>query len=78
MATLLLLDRPFSCWLPLSHAESVAIHPGLELVGLCDPIPDARRQASELYPSLPVYDDPNQLLKDLQPDLVYHLDSPAA
>ena len=58
------------CWLPLSHAESVAIHPGLELVGLCDPIPEARRQALELYPSLPVYDDPNQLLNDLQPDLV--------
>lgn len=59
-----------ACWLPLSHAEAVACHPDLELVGLCDPFPEPRQQAADLYPQLPIYSDPDRLLQELRPDLV--------
>ena len=59
-----------SCWLPLSHAEAVVSHPSLELVGLCDPFPEPRRQAAALYPSLPIFAEPEALLQELRPDLV--------
>jgi scyllo-inositol 2-dehydrogenase (NAD+) len=59
-----------SCWLPLSHAEAVISHPGLELVGLCDPFSVPRQQAAALFPRLSIYSDPETLLKELRPDLV--------
>jgi predicted dehydrogenase len=59
-----------SCWLPLSHAEAVTSHPGLELVGLCDPFTEPRQQAAALYPQLPIHAEPEQLLQELRPDLV--------
>ena len=58
-----------SCWLPLSHADAVESHPGLELVGLCDPFAQARENAASIYPNLPIYSDPSRMLRELCPDL---------
>lgn len=58
------------CWLPLSHSDAVDLHPGLKLVGLCDPLSSARDRAKALYPHLPIYAEPEQLLGEQFPDLV--------
>ena len=59
-----------SCWLPLSHAEAVDSHPGLELVALCDPFPAPRANAVTKYPDVPVYSDPVRMLSEVGPDVV--------
>lgn len=59
-----------NCWLPLSHAEAVVSHPSFQLVGLCDPILDQREKAKALYPDVPFYAEPEQLLHEVRPDVV--------
>ena len=57
-------------YLPYSHAEAVRTHPNLNLVGLCDTSNIALNKAKELYPDIPCFKDPEQLLNELNPDLI--------
>ena len=57
-------------YIPLSHADAVSFHPMLELAGFCDKSIDALDKAKNLYPGVPVYQDPLELLNKTSPDLI--------
>lgn len=57
-------------WLPISHAEAVKGHPGLELVALCDTDEQRRSRFGELYNVQQMYSDYNKLLEEVKPEFV--------
>mgnify|MGYP001291477747 CR=1 FL=1 len=58
------------CYLPYSHADAVSIHPNLKLSGLCDISDHALEKAKQIFPEVPVFKNPEKLLKDISPDLI--------
>lgn len=59
-----------SAWLPLSHADAVAAQPDLELVGLCDIVPELLTSACSRFAGVSGYADYRDLLDVLRPAVV--------
>jgi scyllo-inositol 2-dehydrogenase (NAD+) len=59
-----------AAWLPLSHADAVADQPDLELVGLCDIVPELLASACDRFGGVPGYADYRDLLDALRPEVV--------
>ncbi|MBM3458037.1 MAG: Gfo/Idh/MocA family oxidoreductase, partial [Armatimonadetes bacterium] len=60
------LTRPLTTLMPGSHAGAYALHPGIELVGVCDIRPEAREQFradwSDVWPEVHCCSDYRELL----------------
>ncbi|MBK6637167.1 MAG: Gfo/Idh/MocA family oxidoreductase [Rhodocyclaceae bacterium] len=56
-------------WHPLSHLEAVGAQPRLDLVGVCDIVPELLSSAAARF-GVPGYADYRQLLDALRPELV--------
>lgn len=59
-----------SCWLPLSHAEAISIHPRLRLTALSDVDAEALARAADKYRVLRRYSDSRALLDTERPPLL--------
>lgn len=66
----LMREHAPACWFPLSHADAIAAHAALQLVGFADQDLAAARRAAQAFGVDAAYDDPDRLLAELQPDLV--------
>ena len=58
-----------ACWFPLSHAEAIAAHHGLQLAGFADQDVAAAARAAQAYGVASYGNDPKRLLDELRPGL---------
>ncbi len=58
------------CWFPLAHAEALAAHPDVELLGLCDPFAETLERAQAHYGVPNGYADHAALLAEASPEIV--------
>jgi scyllo-inositol 2-dehydrogenase (NAD+) len=58
------------CWFPLSHAEAIQRHPGLELSALCDANPQSLQRAADAFKVTRTYSDYRRLIDEVRPALV--------
>jgi scyllo-inositol 2-dehydrogenase (NAD+) len=58
------------CWFPLSHAEAIRAHSGLELAAVVDQTEDAWRRAADAYGVTRGYTDYPRMLAEVRPELL--------
>lgn len=58
------------CWLPLSHAEAIVLHPDLQLQAFCDSSTQSLQRAATHYGIDRLYQGHHQLFDEVKPDLV--------
>ena len=56
--------------LPVNHAEAILANKGLQLVALCDVVPDNLARASHDYGVAQCFDDYRRLILEVKPDIV--------
>jgi scyllo-inositol 2-dehydrogenase (NAD+) len=56
-------------WMPQSHADAMAAHPGIALAALCDPAPAALERAAAAHPGARTFAGHEEMLAEIRPDL---------